>query len=182
MGAIECELPNKQVFHIGTGFADSQRTAQGKPKIGSIVTFKYQELSNNGHPRFPVFLRVREDITWKDVLKNYKENPPFSATKKVIPVLKKDHSLLFSTIPSRDETGNKVITDQDACGSDDGEEEENLSKSASTPNSTYLLITKLTVLIEKQKPICKYGDKCYQTNKEHLERFDHPPKVVSFGI
>lgn len=116
--------PNGQVFHIGTGFSDSQRKDKNKPKIGQVVTFKYQELSNNGHPRFPVFLRVREDITWKDVVKNYKANPPFSATKKVVPVLKKDHSLLFSTVPSRDAHGNKVVRDEDALEDEDEKKDE----------------------------------------------------------
>ena len=36
-------------FKIGTGFSDDQR--RKPPKIGSIVTFKYQELSNVGNPR-----------------------------------------------------------------------------------------------------------------------------------
>jgi hypothetical protein len=74
---------------------------------------------------------VREDITWKDVVKNYKESPPFSATQKVVPELKKDHSLLFSTVPSRDEEGKKVVRDEDV-GEDDEEEkkeEKNVTQS-----------------------------------------------------
>lgn len=26
------------------------------------------------------------------------------------------------------------------------------------------------------KPVCKYGDKCYRKNKEHFEQYTHPPK------
>ena len=45
MGALQCVLPNGIEFDIGTGFDDSER--RKPPKIGSVVTFKYQELSNS---------------------------------------------------------------------------------------------------------------------------------------
>jgi DNA ligase-1 len=69
-GALECEIPNQVVFHVGVGFSDSQRKIP--PNVGDIITFKYQELSDNGHPRFPVFLRTRVDLTWEDVCQNAK--------------------------------------------------------------------------------------------------------------
>ena len=46
-------------FKIGSGFSDEERATP--PKIGSIITYKYQNLTAKGVPRFPVFLRVRED-------------------------------------------------------------------------------------------------------------------------
>ena len=46
-------------FKIGSGFSDRDRA--NPPKIGSIITYKYQNLTAKGLPRFPVFLRVRED-------------------------------------------------------------------------------------------------------------------------
>ncbi len=49
MGALQCVLPNGKAFDIGSGFDDSQRIKP--PRIGSVVTFKYQELSNSGSPR-----------------------------------------------------------------------------------------------------------------------------------
>lgn len=101
------------MFHIGSGFSDAQR--KKPPKVGEVVTFKYQELSNNGHPRFPVFLRVRGDVTWDEVMKNAKTSAPASTVQKVIPTLKKQHTLLFSTVPSRDEKGNKFVADGDVA-------------------------------------------------------------------
>ena len=47
------------IFKIGSGLSDEQRT--NPPKIGSIITYKFQNLTINGKPRFPIFLRVRED-------------------------------------------------------------------------------------------------------------------------
>lgn len=47
------------IFKIGSGLSDKNR--QDPPKIGSIITYKFQNLTTNGKPRFPIFLRVRED-------------------------------------------------------------------------------------------------------------------------
>jgi DNA ligase-1 len=58
MGALVCQLKSGIVFKIGSGFSNAER--KNPPKIGSEVSFKYKELTKNGKPRFPVFLRVRE--------------------------------------------------------------------------------------------------------------------------
>ncbi len=47
------------IFKIGSGLSDEKR--QNPPKIGSIITYKFQNLTAKGKPRFPIFLRVRED-------------------------------------------------------------------------------------------------------------------------
>ena len=60
MGALEIELDNGTCLKVGTGFSDKQRAAP--PEIGSTVTFRYQELSDAGVPRFPSFVRVRDDV------------------------------------------------------------------------------------------------------------------------
>ena len=59
LGAVVVELPGGLTFSVGTGFTDVQR--QNPPPIGSIITFRYQELTDRGVPRFPSFLRVRAD-------------------------------------------------------------------------------------------------------------------------
>ncbi len=63
MGAILCKLPNGNTFEIGSGFDDATRKQIWNERpIGKVLTFKYQELSKDGIPRFPVFLRWREDL------------------------------------------------------------------------------------------------------------------------
>lgn len=57
IGALECKLPNKLIFRIGSGLTDKER--KHPPAIGSQITFKYQGLTKNGKPRFPVYLRIR---------------------------------------------------------------------------------------------------------------------------
>jgi len=58
VGAIKCELEDKTKFKIGSGLKDSFR--QNPPQIGTIITFKYQNITKYGKPRFPVYLRIRE--------------------------------------------------------------------------------------------------------------------------
>jgi len=57
IGAIKCELDNGVRFKIGSGLSNYNRV--NPPSIGDIITFKYQEFTKYGKPRFPVFLRVR---------------------------------------------------------------------------------------------------------------------------
>jgi DNA ligase 1 len=61
VGALVCELANGIGFKIGTGLSDADRATP--PAIGDIVTFRYQELTDAGVPRFPAFFRVRNDLS-----------------------------------------------------------------------------------------------------------------------
>ena len=46
-------------FKIGTGFTKTMR--DNPPKIGTIITYKFQGFNANGLPRFPVFLRLYQE-------------------------------------------------------------------------------------------------------------------------
>ena len=59
MGALLVRLPDGTDFAIGTGFSDRER--ENPPTIGATVTFRYQELSEAGVPRFPSWVGVRHD-------------------------------------------------------------------------------------------------------------------------
>jgi DNA ligase-1 len=59
LGALLVELPDGTRFNVGTGFSDSER--ENPPKIGAVITFRYQELSNTGVPRFPSYVGERID-------------------------------------------------------------------------------------------------------------------------
>jgi DNA ligase-1 len=60
LGALRVEMPDGRRFSIGSGFSDVQRSAP--PPIGALVTYRYRELTKNGIPRFPLFLRVRDEF------------------------------------------------------------------------------------------------------------------------
>ena len=57
-GSLLMEMPDGTRFRLGSGLTDAQR--RDPPPPGSLVTYRYRELTPNGLPRFPVFLRVRE--------------------------------------------------------------------------------------------------------------------------
>jgi len=57
MGSVTVQMPNGIQFKIGSGFNDVQR--RNPPELGTLVSYKYNGLTKNGKPRFPVFWRVR---------------------------------------------------------------------------------------------------------------------------
>ncbi|MBJ6760216.1 DNA ligase [Myxococcaceae bacterium JPH2] len=59
LGALDVELRNGKRFSVGTGLSDAER--REPPPVGTIITFRYQELSNDGVPRFPSYVGVRID-------------------------------------------------------------------------------------------------------------------------
>lgn len=59
LGALLVKLPDGTEFSVGTGFSDAQRG--DPPAIGTLITFRYQELSDGGVPRFPSYVGVRRD-------------------------------------------------------------------------------------------------------------------------
>ena len=63
LGALLVELQNGTSFAVGSGLSDAERG--DPPPVGSIITFRYQELSDGGVPRFPTYVGVRHDVVWK---------------------------------------------------------------------------------------------------------------------
>jgi DNA ligase-1 len=59
LGALQVRLADGTEFSVGTGFSDAERNSP--PAIGSTITFRYQELSDAGVPRFPSFVGVRKE-------------------------------------------------------------------------------------------------------------------------
>jgi DNA ligase-1 len=62
-GALEVRWSDGTEFKVGTGLSDKQR--ENPPKVGDIVSFRYQELTKAGVPRFPSFIGVRHDVKVK---------------------------------------------------------------------------------------------------------------------
>lgn len=60
MGALLVEDAEGRRFRIGTGFTDAQRA--NPPPVGSLVTYRYRGLTSKGLPRFPSFLRMRDEF------------------------------------------------------------------------------------------------------------------------
>lgn len=57
LGALRVkDVKSGTLFKIGSGFDD--KTRLNPPKIGTVVTYKFQNLTDKGIPRFPIFLRI----------------------------------------------------------------------------------------------------------------------------
>ena len=64
MGGIVVRQENDEICECGTGFSDEDRKVMWENQelyIGNLVEVKYQELTNDGIMRFPVFMRWRND-------------------------------------------------------------------------------------------------------------------------
>ncbi|CAM2871855.1 DNA ligase [Vibrio neptunius] len=59
MGALLVQLDSGIEFYIGTGFTDEQR--RNPPKLGSIITFRYNGYTQNGVPKFARYMRERPE-------------------------------------------------------------------------------------------------------------------------
>ncbi|KAJ3398170.1 hypothetical protein HDU80_009211 [Chytriomyces hyalinus] len=58
-GSLKCKMQSGKEFKIGTGLSDAER--KKPPAIGAIVTYRFQELTTDGVPRFPSYVGVRVD-------------------------------------------------------------------------------------------------------------------------
>ncbi len=79
LGALLVELPDGTKCAVGTGLSDAERDAP--PPVGSQITFRFQELSDGGVPRFPSYVGLRESTasTPKQM------NPPMPAPAMPVP-------------------------------------------------------------------------------------------------
>lgn len=127
MGHLEVKTPDGRCFSVGSGFTDAQR--ERPPKVGSVITYKFQELSNKLNPRFPTFVGERIDIKWSDYCKTYKAPTLKAATPaKVVPLLKQN-SLIFQDKDDDDDdddaNGDSSTTTAFLNGDNDGDDNSN---------------------------------------------------------
>lgn len=59
LGALRMEMSDGRRFSLGSGLSDALRG--DPPPLGTLVTYRYRELTPNGMPRFPSYLRVRDN-------------------------------------------------------------------------------------------------------------------------
>jgi DNA ligase-1 len=60
VGALVVKTAEGKTFGLGSGLTDALR--QNPPKIGTVVTYRYNGFTNMGIPRFARFLRVRQEL------------------------------------------------------------------------------------------------------------------------
>ena len=57
-GALWVRTPEGREFAIGSGLGDAQR--RSPPPTGSVITYRYRDLTSTGLPRFATFLRMHD--------------------------------------------------------------------------------------------------------------------------
>jgi DNA ligase-1 len=77
-GSLKCITATGRDIKTG-GLTDAMR--KNPPPIGTVITYKYIELTDDGNPRSPRFGRVRTDVTWEDVCNRF-----VATTKPVVKV------------------------------------------------------------------------------------------------
>ena len=91
-GALTLETPDGRQFSCGSGLTDHDR--KNPPPIGSVVTYRFTELMENGYPRFPVYDGPRSDLDWATICASYQKAD--QATHQP-GVLKRRHSILYES-------------------------------------------------------------------------------------
>ncbi|MCA9501114.1 MAG: DNA ligase [Nitrospira sp.] len=59
IGSLKVRTDEGVIFFIGSGLSHKER--RRPPPLHSRITFRHQGLTENGIPRFPVFLRIRDE-------------------------------------------------------------------------------------------------------------------------
>ncbi|KAF9097969.1 hypothetical protein BGX23_007507 [Mortierella sp. AD031] len=197
MGHIEVKTPDGRLFSVGSGFTDAQRDKP--PKVGTVITYKFQELSNKLNPRFPTFIGERIDIKWTDYCKTYTPPTLKAATPAKIVSLLKQKSLIFQGVDGDDDSdkdkdktngAGDSDTDQDDPTDTQSVSSKSSSNSSTTTGTTTSSLNRKRQLQQrtdkgdsddddkttsKQEP-CKYGATCYRRNPDHLKQYSHPHK------
>lgn len=64
VGSLKLITPKGVRFSCGSGLSDAER--EDPPEIGTIVSYRFQELTDAGIPRFPTYVGVRIDAEWPE--------------------------------------------------------------------------------------------------------------------
>ncbi len=98
VGSLVVETPEGVRFSVGTGLSDALRG--NPPAVGSVITYRYQELSDGGVPRFPSFVGVRIDADGQESPSAKKTTRGRAAQKELAPASGKAQTQKGSQAPS----------------------------------------------------------------------------------
>ncbi len=107
LGALVVQLPNGKQFSVGTGFSDRER--ESPPTVGSLIQFRFQELSDAGIPRFPSYVGLRGDVDATPELPKATQSTP-----QPIKVTTKSSTLTESSGKSTKKPAKDLATTADA--------------------------------------------------------------------
>ncbi len=80
VGSLKVVTPGGIEFSVGTGLTDFERSQP--PELGAVISYRYQELTTKGVPRFPSYLRLRSDVEWSDLQPDASSPAPATSPAK----------------------------------------------------------------------------------------------------
>ena len=60
VGALQVQMPSGQRFFLGSGLSDEER--RNPPRLGSVVTYRFRDVTPQGVPRFATYLRLHHGV------------------------------------------------------------------------------------------------------------------------
>mmetsp|Transcript_29769 Transcript_29769/g.44157 ORF Transcript_29769/g.44157 Transcript_29769/m.44157 type:complete len:696 (+) Transcript_29769:266-2353(+) len=69
VGALHLQNRDGKKFKVGSGLTDEER--ENPPPVGSVVTYRYNDLTQGGVPRHPVFVRARPDVEASEIIPGF---------------------------------------------------------------------------------------------------------------
>jgi DNA ligase-1 len=60
VGALEVAAADGRRFLVGSGLSDALR--RDPPRVGSVITYRYRDITSSGLPRFATYLRRVEPL------------------------------------------------------------------------------------------------------------------------
>ena len=106
-GALTLETPDGRQFSCGSGLSDHDRLHP--PPLGSVVTYRFTELMDNGYPRFPVFVGPRTDLDWATICASYQKAEQASHQAGG---LNRRHSIMYGASPAFPPAIAKQLSDR----------------------------------------------------------------------
>lgn len=186
-GALLCETPDKRRFKVGSGLSDAQR--RDPPPLNSVITYRYQELTQDNIPRFPTLVGERSDMTWAQICSSYVAPGPRKAG-----AMKRTHTILFDQLEPSAQASAASGASGSASGSrpalkrgltamdamQRGTAEEDLDDFGfddmlpPVPPEKKARLTPAEVPALEERPVCPFGRRCYRKNPAHFLEFEHP--------
>lgn len=81
MQAPFCLRPNGVRFLAPAG--TTEFTKRWEPKPGDIVSYKHRGYMAGSHkPKLPTLYRIRDDLSWEDIVNNWKEDATLKGNAK----------------------------------------------------------------------------------------------------
>lgn len=80
LGALLVQMADGTRFEVGTGFTDAERN--NPPPVNTMITFRYQELTDRGVPRFASYVGIRADEPTPTTPLTQGEPMPSASTKR----------------------------------------------------------------------------------------------------